>query len=83
MIGEALGWKYDHAQGIKTKNNKLVAWPNNLGPKPTTGQINVIVQEYQAHLEANKPLTVDEKIQHIDDSTFTIEQKEVLKKVLF
>ena len=42
MIGIALGWKYAHHPGIKTKGDKIVAWPSALGTKPTQSQIEVI-----------------------------------------
>lgn len=48
MLGEVLGWKFDHVQGISTKNGVLVAWPESLGERPTDEQISAWTAEYEA-----------------------------------
>lgn len=61
-VGEALGWKYNHAPGIATRAERLTAWPGSLGPWPTARQIEAIVAEYRAAMEeeaAEKALDMD------------------------
>lgn len=47
-LGAALGWKFNHAEGIKTVGGKLVDWPDALGPKPDQAGIDAILAEYQS-----------------------------------
>lgn len=63
MLGEALGWKYNHTQGIKTKNEMIIRWPASLGVKPTDAELNVILTEYQTHLTEVE----NEQQQRVDD----------------
>lgn len=63
MIGEAMGWKYDHKPGIETKDNKLTKWPITLGTKPTKQEVDVIVSEYETYKQKADALTVTEDIE--------------------
>lgn len=82
MIGNALGWKYNNEQGIRTKGNKITGWPSKLGAKPTKEEQAIIIQEYEQYVSANKPLTRDEKISLIDNANSLPELKKVLKEIL-
>lgn len=46
MIGEILGWKFGHAPGIRTRGEEIIAWPDVLGPLPTSEQIAAWRDEY-------------------------------------
>ncbi len=83
MIGTAIGWKYNHASGIRTKGDKLIAWPASLGTKPTQSEIDAIVTEYEQYLADNPSLTVGQKIALIDSATSLPELKEAIKIILF
>lgn len=48
-IGMVLGWKFNHAPGIRTREGEIIAWPENLGPLPTGEQIAQWTAEYEAH----------------------------------
>lgn len=39
MIGQILGWKFNHAEGIETAGDEIMAWPDSLGSIPTKDQI--------------------------------------------
>ena len=45
MIGRALGWKYNHAEGICTKASQITTWPEDLGPQPTEEELVVLAPE--------------------------------------
>lgn len=47
-IGEILGWKFGHAEGICTCDGEITEWPESLGPRPTTDQIATWTVEYEA-----------------------------------
>lgn len=60
-LGLVLGWKFNHASGIRTKelddgSFSITDWPDNLGPLPTAEQIETWTAEYEA--QANVPETV-------------------------
>jgi len=46
-LGFVLGWKFDNAPGIRTRKNKLTAWPADLGPPPTAQQISDWTAEFE------------------------------------
>lgn len=48
MIGQALGWNFDHEPGITTIDGVITEWPSVLGEEPTEAEILVILEEYQA-----------------------------------
>jgi hypothetical protein len=48
MIGDVLGWKFNHAPGIATRDGAVVAWPAALGPPPTQADIDTWTAEYAA-----------------------------------
>ena len=83
MIGNALGWKYDHKPGIRTKGDKILSWPASLGAKPTKTQLDAIVAEYEDYLAANPKLTMEDKIALIDNANSLPDLKEAIKGVLF
>lgn len=56
MIGAILGWKFNHAPGIETRDGVITAWPESLGPVPTPEQIDAWTSEYEAAVAA--PATV-------------------------
>lgn len=81
MLGQVLGWKYNHKQGIKTKGNKIVAWPASLDPKPTQEELNIIMAEYEQHLLDNPPLTQEDKITLINSAQSLPDLKEAIKTI--
>ena len=47
MIGQVLGWKFDHAPGIVTIDNKITEWPiDELGSLPTQAELDAWTVEY-------------------------------------
>jgi hypothetical protein len=49
--GAILGWKFHHAEGIKTVDGQIIDWPANLGTKPTKEQIDAWGVDYDKHLK--------------------------------
>jgi hypothetical protein len=56
-LAMALGWKFNHEPGIRTKENletgemELTGWPEKtLGPAPDKARQAAIMAEYEAHL---------------------------------
>ena len=58
-LAAALGWKYDNAPGIKTVDNVLVDWPEELGVAPDETEQAAIIAEYEYYLENPTPLEVE------------------------
>ena len=83
MIGIAIGWKYNHKQGIRTKGNKIVAWPASLGPKPTQKELDIIIAEYEQYVADNPELTMEQKIVLVDNAASLPDLKEALKTIIF
>ena len=61
MSGAAIGWKFNHAQGICTRNGEITAWPDEAAfiaagstyePQPNAARVAEIVGEYAAFVEA-------------------------------
>lgn len=50
MIGEVLGWKFDHAEGIVTRDGVITEWPAGLngGVTPSDADIVTWTAEYEA-----------------------------------
>ena len=46
-LAEVLGWKFNHEPGLRTKEGKLEAWPDTLGPYPTRNQLEAWTLEYE------------------------------------
>lgn len=46
--GAILGWKFGHAEGIKTVDGVIAEWPDALGAKPTSQQVDSWGVEYDA-----------------------------------
>lgn len=46
MIGTILGWKFNNAPGICTRDGEITTWPDSLGPRPTVEQIEQWGVEY-------------------------------------
>lgn len=78
----ALGWKFAHHPGIRTKEDKIVAWPSALGTKPTESQIEVIINDYKTFLSENPVLTKKDKIQLIENATSLQALKAALIKII-
>ncbi|MFN4283524.1 MAG: hypothetical protein ACK4NA_12880 [Alphaproteobacteria bacterium] len=57
MIGLVLGWKFNHAPGIETRDGVITAWPDSLGPLPTADQIATWTAEYEARVEVPDTVT--------------------------
>ena len=51
-IAEVLGWKFNHAPGITTKDNVLTAFPESIGPMPTDSEIDAYRAEYLDFIQA-------------------------------
>jgi hypothetical protein len=51
-IAEILGWKFNHAPGIRTKDGVLTAFPEAVGPMPTETEMNTYRAEYLEFLRA-------------------------------
>ena len=49
ILAEILGWKFNHAPGITTKDGVLTAFP---GPMPTDSEIDVYRAEYLDFIQA-------------------------------
>jgi len=64
-LGAALGWKYNHVEGIETVNNKLTAWPESLGDAPTDAEMAAIVAEYNSEMIKTGNLLATENISNI------------------
>jgi hypothetical protein len=47
-VGMILDWKYNSAEGIMTKDSQITQWPEALGTKPTSQQIDAWGVEYDA-----------------------------------
>ena len=47
-LGNALGWKHNHAPGIETRDGVLTSWPVSLGAQPSEAEQAVIVAEFEA-----------------------------------
>jgi hypothetical protein len=61
MIGAVLGWKFDHAPGIRTKQQPdgsitITGWPASLGALPTPEQLAQWTAEYEAARKAEPTL---------------------------
>ena len=82
-LGAALGWKYNHKPGIRTKGDKIIGWPKSLGTKPAKAEQAIIIAEYKTYLTASQPLTIEDKIALIDDSASLPDLKEAIKKIMF
>lgn len=39
-LAEVLGWKFNHAPGIRTDGVNITEWPGALGPIPTQAEID-------------------------------------------
>ena len=81
-LANVLGWKFNSAPGIRTRENKdgkmeIFDWPSNLGPKPTKAKI----AQWTAELEALPP-PEDELVVAVDALDVTEELKTVLKDVI-
>jgi len=62
----ALGWKWNHAQGICTSEGWLTQWPVSLGAFPTDGQLAQWIAEYEAYLSSAQ--SKDDELQRYLDS---------------
>jgi len=72
MLGEVLGWKFDHYPGITTKENldtgemEIVEWPDALGARPTPAQVETWTQEYLAKAQFSwRDATPTERLEEI------------------
>lgn len=53
ILGEALGWKYNHVPGICTRGGELTSWPIvELGVAPDDTAQALAVSQYEAFLAA-------------------------------
>lgn len=61
---EALGWKRNHAPGIRTKAGVLAGWPSEtLGPPPTQAQLDRWEAEWSVvRLPENTPTQTDDVV---------------------
>ena len=50
-LGDILGWTFDNASGIETRNDRITAWPAGLGNEPTLQEIANYRSNYLAYLE--------------------------------
>lgn len=48
-IGTVLGWKFNHAPGIKTIDGVITEWPALLGDVPTQAEIDTYTGEYETY----------------------------------
>ncbi len=81
-LANVLGWKFDFAPGIRTRQNKdgkmeIFDWPSNLGLKPTKAKIAQWTAEFEA-----LPPPEDELITAADAANSIAELKTVLKDVI-
>ncbi len=52
-MGEVIGWKFNHAPGIRTREKpdgtmEIFDWPAALGPQPTPAQIAQWTMDFKA-----------------------------------
>ena len=61
-LAEILAWKFEGAQGIRTRENEetgdmeIFAWPVSLGLKPTAAQISLWNSEMDARSDAGRKM---------------------------
>lgn len=65
--GTILGWKYAHAEGIRTVGGVITDWPESLGAKPTSQQIDAWGAEYDAAMAAAKQAEETRKAKRFQD----------------
>jgi len=46
-LAQILGFKFDDAEGIETRNNILTSWPLRLGPEPSQSELVRYQSEYE------------------------------------
>jgi len=61
-LGMVLGWKFNNASGICTKEQEdgssaITEWPESLGPLPTAEQIAAWSAEYESRVEVPEIVT--------------------------
>lgn len=49
-IGEVIGWKFDHQEGMSTKGNEITAFPGGI---PSQSDQDLWTVEYDAYVAAN------------------------------
>ncbi len=63
-LAEVLGWKFNHAPGIRTMGSPSGAvifdWPPALGPEPTAAQIAQWTAEYVARPIENPEMSAED-----------------------
>ncbi len=75
-IPEALSWKHNNTEGIKTRAGVLIEWPTSLGTFPTQIQIDQWEAEYLVELPeiiANQEITQNFETARIARLIFEIE----------
>ncbi len=81
QLGGILGWKHNHAPGIRTSDGTLTDWPASLGPWPTDEQLQGWIDEWQALPETDSEKNPRLALQAEIDSLSTVaEVKAFLKR---
>ena len=71
-IGAVLGWKFDHAEGIETRENddtgaiEITGWPKSLGARPTAVQLDTWFDEWQAAGEDRRRASIEERLEALE-----------------
>jgi len=50
MIGQVIGWKFDHQEGMGTRDGVITAFPGGI---PSQADQDAWTTEYEAHVTAN------------------------------
>jgi hypothetical protein len=80
QLGGILGWKHNHAQGIRTSDGCLTDWPVSLGPWPTDEQLQGWIDEWSALPEDSAEKNPGLALQAEIDGLTTIAQVKVFLK---
>lgn len=82
-LGTILGWKFDHAEGIKTVDDVLVDWPAVLGARPTDHDLTRWRIEYDETLaaQATNAATLDVLLAGLEAGDLDHEQTQTLLRL--
>ena len=64
LLGQAIGWKFNHQEGMQTCNGALAGWPTE--PWPTDDELAQIVTDYEAYRASTQ--ATDDELQRFLDS---------------
>lgn len=86
LLPDALAWKYGHCADTAVHANdtfEITAWRHETKSKPTKAKCKEIIEEYEQYLADNPPLTIEGKIELIDNASSLPDLKEAIKTIFF